>query len=63
MRDVLLFAALGLGAEFVRLAFMLWRGASNRMAMRTFRYSVLYLFGVLSALVLDKALHTWVVAW
>ena len=56
-------AALGLGGEFVRLAFRLWRGGSNRIAMRTFRYSVLYLFGVFSALVLDKALHTWVVAW
>src|SRR5690606_1933422 len=45
-------AALGLGGEFVRLAFRLWRGGSNRIAMRTFRYSVLYLFGVFSALVL-----------
>jgi protoheme IX farnesyltransferase len=56
-------AALGLGGGFVRLAFRLWRDRSNRTALRTFRYSVVYLFGLFLALVLDKALGTWGLAW
>jgi protoheme IX farnesyltransferase len=56
-------AALGLGANFVWLAVRLWRDRSNRTALRTFRYSVVYLFGVFMALVLDKAVHTWGPAW
>jgi heme o synthase len=56
-------AALGLGAGFVRLAYALWRDRSNRTALRTFRYSVVYLFGLFLALVLDKAIRTWGPAW
>jgi heme o synthase len=56
-------AALGLGAGFVRLAYTLWRDRGNRMALRTFRYSVVYLFGLFLALVLDKALRAWGPAW
>jgi heme o synthase len=56
-------AALALGAGFVQLALKLRRDRSNRTAMRTFRYSIVYLFGVFLALVLDKAAHTWGPAW
>jgi protoheme IX farnesyltransferase len=56
-------AALALGAGFVQLALQLRRDRSNRTAMRTFRYSIVYLFGVFLALVLDKAAHTWGPAW
>ncbi len=50
-------AALGLGFGFVRHAVRLWRERSERAAMRTFRYSIVYLFGLLLALVVDKALR------
>jgi protoheme IX farnesyltransferase len=56
-------AALALGAGFVHLALRLRRDRSNRTAMRTFRYSIVYLFGVFLALMLDKAAHTWGPAW
>jgi heme o synthase len=56
-------AALALGAGFVQLAVKLRRDRTNRTAMRTFRYSIVYLFGVFLALVLDKAAHTWGPAW
>ena len=56
-------AALGLGAGFVRLALRLWRHGDDRTALRTFRYSLLYLFGLFLALVLDKAVRTWGTAW
>jgi heme o synthase len=56
-------AALALGAGFVQFALRLSRDRTNRTAMRTFRYSIVYLFGVFLALVLDKAAHTWGPAW
>ena len=56
-------AALALGAGFVQSAHRLWRDRTNRTAMRTFRYSIVYLFGVFLALVLDKAAQTWGPAW
>jgi heme o synthase len=49
-------AALGLGLGFVRFALLLWRGGSPRVATRTFQYSIVYLFGLLAALIADKAL-------
>jgi heme o synthase len=49
-------AALALGAGFLGHAVRLWRERSERAAMRTFRYSIVYLFVLLSALVVDKAL-------
>jgi protoheme IX farnesyltransferase len=49
-------AALALGAGFAHHAITLWRERSQRAAMRTFRYSIVYLFGLLSALVVDRAL-------
>jgi protoheme IX farnesyltransferase len=56
-------AALGLGAGFVRLAVKLRRERDKRTALLTFRYSLVYLFGLFLALVLDKALRTWGLAW
>src|ERR671911_1697036 len=44
--------ALALGAGFVQVALRLWRERTNRTAMRTFRYSIVYLFGIFLALVL-----------
>jgi protoheme IX farnesyltransferase len=55
--------ALGLGGGFVRLAVRLWRDGDNRTALRTFRYSVVYLFGLFLALMLDEAIRTWGPAW
>jgi protoheme IX farnesyltransferase len=49
-------AALGLGTWFIVLALRLWRDRTQRTATRTFRFSILYLFGLLLALVADKAL-------
>jgi protoheme IX farnesyltransferase len=56
-------AALALGAGFACHALRLWRERSQRAAMRTFRYSVVYLFGVLAALVVDRALGLAGVTW
>jgi heme o synthase len=56
-------AALGLGFGFGRHAVRLWRERSQRAAMRTFRYSVVYLFGLLLALVVDKALKLGGLGW
>jgi heme O synthase-like polyprenyltransferase len=47
----------------VQFAFRLWRDRSTRTAMRTFRYSIVYLFGVFLALMLDKAAHSWWPLW
>jgi protoheme IX farnesyltransferase len=56
-------AALGLGAGFAGHAVQLWRERSERAAMRTFRYSIVYLFGLLLALVVDKALSLAGLGW
>jgi protoheme IX farnesyltransferase len=49
-------AALGLNAGFLGLAGQLWRDRTQRTATRTFRFSIVYLFGLLAALILDAAL-------
>jgi protoheme IX farnesyltransferase len=49
-------AALGLGGGFVGQAIRLCRDRTQRTATRTFRYSIVYLFGLFFALVADKAL-------
>jgi heme O synthase-like polyprenyltransferase len=36
------------------LAVRLWRDRSQHAAMRTFRFSIVYLFGLFGALVVDK---------
>jgi protoheme IX farnesyltransferase len=56
-------AALGLGFGFGRHAVRLWRERSERAAIRTFRYSVVYLFGLLMALVVDHALRLGGLGW
>ena len=56
-------AALALGAGFLGHAVRLRRERSERAAMRTFRYSIVYLFGLLSALVVDKALTLVGLGW
>lgn len=48
-------ALLGLG--FLFQALRLWRDGTDRSAMRTFRYSIFFLFGVFGALVLDDAIR------
>jgi heme o synthase len=56
-------AALALGAGFVRFALKLSRDRTKRTALRTFRYSIVYLFGIFLALVLDKGAQAWGLAW
>lgn len=46
-------AATAFGLRFLWHAFQLWRDGTYRSATRTFRFSILYLFGVLGALVVD----------
>jgi protoheme IX farnesyltransferase len=52
-------AALGLGASFLTLTLRLWRDRSKRTATRTFRFSIVYLFALLGALMVDKAVGLW----
>ncbi len=47
--------AAALGAVFLRLAIAVWRDDSERACKRLFGFSILYLFLVFLALVLDKA--------
>jgi protoheme IX farnesyltransferase len=46
---------IALGAGFLGFALRLWRDRSPRTAMRTFRFSIVYLFGLFGALVIDHA--------
>jgi heme o synthase len=50
---VYLAAAVGLGAWFIVLAARLWRGYSEALARRTFRYSIWYLAWLFAALLAD----------
>ena len=45
--------AVGLGLQFIRLAWRLYRDYSDALARRTFRYSIAYLFGLFGALLVD----------
>jgi protoheme IX farnesyltransferase len=45
-----------LGLVFAGLAYQLWREDSNILAMRTFRFSLLYLLLLFGAMVLDRSL-------
>jgi len=49
-------AALGLGGGFVAHALRLYRERTQRSATKTFRFSIVYLFGIFGALCADKAL-------
>jgi heme o synthase len=51
-----LFAAIALGATFVSYAVKLYRGYSDALARATFRFSILYLAALFSALLVD---HYW----
>jgi protoheme IX farnesyltransferase len=51
-----LVAALALGGVFLAYAIGLYRHYSDRLARRTFRYSILYLAALFSALLID---HYW----
>jgi protoheme IX farnesyltransferase len=51
-------AALGLGLAFLWYAVRLWREDRDLLAMRTFRYSIFYLFLLFGAFALDHAVQT-----
>ena len=48
--------ALLLGGEFVRRAWKLYRSASDVIAMRLFKFSIIYLFVLFAAMVVDQLL-------
>ena len=48
--------ATGLGSGFVLHAIRLWRDGTQRSATRTFRFSIVYLFGLFGALAADRFL-------
>lgn len=48
-----LLSALMLGAGFLYYAFRLWQTGSDRVAIRTFAYSIVYLMGLFAALLVD----------
>ena len=50
-------AALALGAVFLGYAIRLWREDRDLLAMRTFRYSIFYLFLLFGAFALDHAVQ------
>ncbi len=52
-------AAVALGLVFLGYAVQLWRHYSDRLAMRTFRWSILYLMLLFSALLVDHYLRAW----
>ena len=47
-------AAAGLGGTFAMMSLRLLRDDSDRTAMKTFRFSILYLFALFGAMVLDR---------
>jgi len=49
-------AALGLNADFGAAVWQLWRNGSDRQAMVVFKRSIVYLFGLLLAMIVDHAL-------
>jgi protoheme IX farnesyltransferase len=53
---VYLTAAAMLGGLFLAHAWRLWRADSDVQAMRTFRFSIVYLFALFGAMALDRAL-------
>jgi protoheme IX farnesyltransferase len=54
-------AALVLGMIFLGYAYRLWREDRDLLAMRTFRYSIFYLFLLFGAFALDHAVQTFLV--
>ena len=55
-----LVAALALNAGFVGYAWKLWRQYSDRLARKTFRYSIIYLSLLFAALLVDHYLRVWI---
>lgn len=49
--------AVGLGLQFIRLAWQMYRRYSDALARRTFRYSIAYLFALFAALLADHYLR------
>ena len=56
---VYLASALALGGVFIAYAVQLWRDYSDALARRTFRYSILYLSLLFSALLIDHYIQSW----
>ena len=54
---VYLVAAVALGAMFLLYAVQLWRDYSDELARATFKYSIVYLAALFSALLVDHYLH------
>jgi protoheme IX farnesyltransferase len=54
---IYLVCALGLGGYFLALAWGLWRNYSDRLARRTFGYSITYLAAIFGALLVDHYLR------
>jgi protoheme IX farnesyltransferase len=55
-----LVAAVGLGGAFIGHAWRLWRGYSDALARRTFRFSIWHLSLLFAALLLDHYLQPWI---
>ncbi len=51
--------AVGLSGVFLRDAWLLWRRPSDRRAMRLFKYSIVYLFALFSAILADHLVLAW----
>ena len=49
--------ALGLGGVFIAYAVRLWRQDRDLLAMRTFRYSIVYLFALFAGFAVDRAVQ------
>ncbi len=56
---IYLACALALGLVFIAYALQLWRDYSDALARRTFRFSILYLSLLFSALLIDHYLMPW----
>lgn len=56
-------AATVLGGAFILYAFRLWKDGTQRSATRTFRFSIVYLFGLFGALSVDHMLTSFLPAF
>ena len=53
-------AALALSGIFLRDAWQLYRQPSDRLAMRLFKFSIVYLFALFAAILADHLVMTWI---